>query len=269
MTGSGTGRLVERELLTPTLGIFRFELDGGIPSFAPGQYLTLGLVHGDEAVWRPLSIVSPPEETRFVEFLVRWAVHPVAGAFTTRLGELQEGDAIRWKGPKGRFTLRERFPDGSPDERIGLLIAAGTGIAPFVSFVEHVQHCGKDRQLVVLQGASYVDELAYRERFEELVRAGSLSYVPTISRPLESHNSDWSGGSGRVEAWLERPEDGGACALERALSLELDPALVSAYVCGSEAMVHNVRAQLEPLGFRPHADPYPDGRYDLAWEAYG
>ena len=95
------GTLIARELLTPTLGIFRFELEGGVPPFLAGQYLTLGLEVEGEIVWRPYSVASPPEETRFVEFLVRWAVHPVAGRFTTRPGAARGGRRLLLEGAQG------------------------------------------------------------------------------------------------------------------------------------------------------------------------
>jgi len=251
--------LIERELLSPTLGIFRFALDGGVPPFEAGQYLILGLPVDGKLVWRPFSVASPPEETRFVEFLVRWVVHPVEGVFTTRFGRLREGDLIRWKGPQGRFTIRERLHDGRPDRRRLLLVAAGTGVAPFASYLGHLQAADDGREVVLVQGASYADELAYRQRFEELARQGRLEYLPTISRPEELRNQDWSGGTGRVERWLELPAPGAPCELERALSIQLAPADTCAYLCGSDGMVRAARAALEARGF---------GAADVAWEAY-
>jgi ferredoxin--NADP+ reductase len=293
VTKRGTGRLVERELLTPTLGIFRFALEGGVPDFEAGQYLTLGLAPepssgpapgsssepvpgssskpapGEQITWRPYSVASPPEETRHVDFLVRWAVHPVEGVFTTRLGRLKEGDTIHWRGPRGHFTIRERTPDGRPDRRRLLLVAAGTGVAPFTSYLGHLEATEDEREVVLLHGASYVDELAYRERFEDLARQGKLVYLPTISRPDESHNDGWSGGTGRVERWLEEREGEETCALERELAIRLDPEHTSAHLCGSEGMVHAARAALEARGFRDARHPHADGRHDLVWEAYG
>jgi ferredoxin--NADP+ reductase len=272
-------RLVAREELTPTLGIFRFELEGGVPAFEPGQYLTLGLPgEGDEpVVWRAYSIASPPEETRWVELYVRWMVHPVEGALTTRLGKLRVGDEARWLRPKGRFTIEAARPDGSPDTRRLVLIAAGTGVAPFVSYARHLHAAGSTRELLVCHGASYPDELGYRGLFEELQAASApedeagwhLCYLPTVSRPLEDLSAEWRGETGRVHELLQRPGDGRPCALERALGDRLSPRTSFVHVCGFEGTVRDVLAALEPLDFRDPRHPREDGGYDLKWESFG
>jgi ferredoxin--NADP+ reductase len=45
-----------------------------------------------------------------------------------------------------------------------VLIGGGTGLAPFVSYSLHLRAIGNKREIVVLHGASYVDELGYRDQ---------------------------------------------------------------------------------------------------------
>ncbi|MFT4540675.1 MAG: ferredoxin--NADP+ reductase [Planctomycetota bacterium] len=264
MARTGSGQLIERQILTPMLGIFRFALDEGCPAFVAGQYLTLGLEVEGEIVWRPYSIASSPEQTNYVEFLVRWAVHPVEGKFTTALGRLEVGDRIRWRGPKGHFTL----PDSS-DGRMLLLIGAGTGVAPFVSFIRHIRESEQSREIILLHGASYIEDLAYGELFRDMERQATLRYWPTISRPDEDHNRDWRGATGRVESWLERPAPDASCALERALAFELNPESTFVYLCGSIGMAESVTAQLLAQGYRPKRPRDASDSYDFLVEAYG
>ena len=61
-----------REDLNDTLSIFRFDLEGGVPDFAPGQFITLGLPDTDperegKTVWRAYSIASAPSTSQRIE----------------------------------------------------------------------------------------------------------------------------------------------------------------------------------------------------------
>ena len=248
----GAARLVAREELNATLGVFRFAFEGGPPRFEAGQYVTLGLEGPEGLVRRPYSIASAPEETAHLEFLVRWVVHPVAGALTTLLGRLEVGDEVQWAGPKGHLAVGD-------DPRRLVLVSAGTGVAPFASIVRHLHAVGDPREVVLVQGASYVDDLAYRADFRAIAEAGRLRYLPTISRPHESHNAAWRGASGRAERWLAAED--GAFAFERELDVRVSPQDTLVLLYGPEGLVDGARAALSARGFRDHDD--------VRWEAYG
>src|SRR5678816_4899435 len=74
---------------------------------------------------------------------------------------------------------------------------------------------GSHREIVVLHGASYVDELSYRELLVELEDESldrgkdkwNFRYRASISRPQEWFNRSWNGQKGRVETFL-RPKLG-------------------------------------------------------------
>src|SRR4029453_2156235 len=97
---------------------------------------------------------SPPRTRPFLELVPH-------GELTPKLWTLRVGDAVSLRPrPKGVFTLEEKFP-------VHLLVAMVTGIAPFVSMLRHAIHRGERRfRFVVLQGASYQDEFAYRGELE-------------------------------------------------------------------------------------------------------
>ena len=75
-------------------------------------------------------------------------------------------------------------------------IGGGTGIAPFVSFAQHLHAVEDKREIVVLHGASYVDELSYKELLTDLendsIKRGkdewNFKYRAAISRPQEWFN---------------------------------------------------------------------------------
>ena len=271
--------LVERHDVTDTLAKFRFTLSGGVPDFQPGQFITLGLpVAAEEGAvtWRAYSIASPPSTKEHVELYVRHALSPVAGLFTTALWNLPIGAEVQHVGITGPFTIESTRPDGSLDERRLLLIAGGTGIAPFVSQALELAHRRSPRELVVLQGASHVEELAYGDTFARLERetagapAGELRvrHVPTVSRPNDERNRGWTGEVGRVESLLV-PGAGGTSRAEAILGTPLTPADFTCLVCGYDGTVSAVVAALEPRGFRTRRNRREDGSYDLKSESYG
>ncbi|MGB8937950.1 MAG: ferredoxin--NADP reductase, partial [Candidatus Nitrosopolaris sp.] len=58
--------------------------------------------------------------------------------------------------------------DGSPDNRRLILMGGGTGLAPFIAYSLYLKQIQSRREIVVLHGASYVDELSYRELLTDL-----------------------------------------------------------------------------------------------------
>src|SRR3569623_956816 len=93
-----------------------------------------------------------------------------------------------------------------------VLIGGGTGQAPFISYALNMKAIGSKRQIVVLHGASYVDELSYSELLTELEEESvdkgrdkwDFYYRASISRPQEWFNRSWSGQRGSVETFLRR-----------------------------------------------------------------
>ncbi len=109
--------LTNRKHLTDTLDILQFELEGGVPDFEPGQFITLGIPdtevgREDKTVWRDYSIASPPSEKRYVELYTGWARTPVDGKMTTMLWWMPIGGVIKHRGVTGAFTMEHKQADG-------------------------------------------------------------------------------------------------------------------------------------------------------------
>lgn len=270
----------ERVDLTDSLALFRFELEQGIPDYGPGQYLTLGLPHPDKpgkVLWRPYSISSPPEQKDCMELYIRWARSPVPGKFTTLLWPLRVGDRLAYKDPKGAFLIDHTRPDGTPDTRRMVLMGGGTGIAPFMAFTKHLHRHGTKRQIVICHGASYQEELGYREEllaFEKESRAcgrkgWDFHYLASVSRPQEPKNAGWTGLTGRVESLVQPAPDGGPSPAEAAVQEHFTPANTSFYICGFDGTVQSVKAAVESRDFRTKKEAREDGSYDIKFESYG
>jgi len=235
--------LVERIEIDPTLLILRIRPDAipasGEPWFLAGQYVSIGV--GE--VQRAYSIASEPEERRWIEFYIRFAREPATESpLTHRLWKLPIGSRVHI-GEKivGRFTLERTVGAGDPRDR--LLVAAGTGLAPFVSMVRHARRSANAAmlaRLVVCHGVSHPHELAYRDELTDAASQAGVRYFPTVSRPAE--HPEWSGLTGRVETLLDEG---------RVSAVTLRPDRTIVYVCGFKDTIASSVMRLLGRGFVP------------------
>ena len=253
--------------------------DSPIPDFKAGQFVTLGLHIPTEGkiVRRAYSIASQPEQKKYFELVIRWVRKPVPGRLTTELFSKKEGDEIVWVKPTGIFTINEKLHNGAPDDRRMVLIGGGTGLAPFVSYSLHMKAIGSKREIVVLHGASYVDELSYRELLTELEQESidsgrdkwNFRYRASISRPQEWFNRSWGGQKGRVETFM-RPKAGtDRSPLEELVGEKITTENTSFYVCGWQGTVDGSLDYLVPKGFVTERNKRKDGSYEVKFESYG
>jgi ferredoxin/flavodoxin---NADP+ reductase len=267
-------------VLKEDLAIFRIKPnEGQVPDFKPGQFVTLGVNVPSEKkiIRRAYSIASPPQQKKHFELILRWVKKPVPGRLTTQVFDKREGDEVLWVKPTGIFTINEKMATGSPDNRRMVLIGGGTGLAPFISYTLHLKAIGSKREIVVLHGASYVDELSYRDLLTTLENESldkgkdnwNFRYRASISRPQEWFNRSWSGHKGRVESFL-RPKAGkDKSPLEELVGESITPENTSFYVCGWQGTVDGVLDSLVPKGFVTERKKRKDGTFDVKFESYG
>jgi ferredoxin--NADP+ reductase len=280
MVVDNKGRCTYVRVLKEDLAIIRVTpLNGPVPDFKAGQFVTLGTYIPTEGkiIRRAYSIASPPEQKKHFELLIRWVRKPVPGRLTTDLFNKKEGDEVFWVKPVGIFTINEKMHDGSPDNRRMVLIGGGTGLAPFIAYTLHLKSIGSKREIIVLHGASYVDELSYRELLTDLEEESldkgrdkwNFRYRASISRPQEWFNRTWSGQKGRVESFL-RPMPGvDRSPLEELVGEKITPENTSFYVCGWQGTVDGALDYLVPKGFVTERNKRKDGSYDVKFESYG
>jgi ferredoxin/flavodoxin---NADP+ reductase len=280
MVVDNKGTISYIRVLKEDLAIFRVTPnDGLVPDFKAGQFVTLGLHIPSEGkiVRRAYSIASQPEQKKYFELVIRWVRKPVPGRLTTELFSKKEGDEIIWVKPTGIFTINEKLHNGAPDNRRMVLIGGGTGLAPFISYSLHMKAIGSTREIVVLHGASYVDELSYRELLTELEQESTDSgrdkwnfrYRASISRPQEWFNRSWGGQKGRVETFL-RPKAGtDRSPLEELVGEKITTENTSFYVCGWQGTVDGSLDYLVPKGFVTERNKRKDGSYEVKFESYG
>ena len=231
-------RLVRSVALSEFTKHLEFEMNGTSQfGFVPGQWLSVktNTPEGEE-ITRAYSIASPPTENGHVAFCLNRVQD---GFMSNYLCNLEEGAEIAFQGPFGNFVLH-------PPHRDTVFVAAGTGIAPIRSmlhwlFAEADRHQG--RQFWLLFGARRVEDLYYREEFNELAaQHDNFHFLPTLSRGAD----EWKGLRGYVQEHLGE-----------IVGMRTD---MHAYICGLARMVKTNRDLLKALGWDRTAIRYE--RYD-------
>lgn len=247
--------VIGREELNPALLVLRVKADGELFAFKAGQYATLGLLgreprisHAtpeeeppppDKMILRAYSIASGSVQREYLEFIIT-LVH--SGEFTPRLYNLRIGSRL-YLAPraKGVFTL-----DRVPEQKHVVLIATGTGLAPYMSFLRTHLTPNSPRRFVILHGARYSWDLGYRAELETVARlCPSFTYIPSITRPQE--DPFFRGEIGRIQVLLERG------VIERYSGLALDPEQVEVFLCGNPEMITAATEWLVARGFSERA----------------
>jgi ferredoxin--NADP+ reductase len=250
--------LVQRIDLTDQLALFRIKPDQepARPWFVPGQYCVLGLNNEEKSelgsVRRSMSIASAPEQDGPIEFYIRFVGKPESeNPLTHLLWKRKTGDRVYMRPvAAGVFTIKDCV--GETDPRFRIMVAAGTGSAPFVSMVRSEVLRNRNVDLskwVLLHGASYPSDLGHRDELQELAIKNDLRYYGTVSRAKEAPS--WTGDTGRVESYFEpkRLED-----LELRLKLpagEFTPKNAVILICGLQGTIGTTIINLIDRGFVP------------------
>ena len=243
--------VIGREEIHPQLVVLRVRPDAELFEFKPGQFGVLGLqgaaprvaeaapeepvTEPDKMIRRAYSIASSSVERRYVEFYLTLIT---SGQLTPRLFALRHGSRV-FLGPKasGIFTLDHVAPG-----KAVILIATGTGLAPYVSMLRTMLMHETQRKFVVLHGARYSWDLGYRGELESLARLRpNFTYIPSITRA--DQDPHFHGRTGRIQALVEQG------VLEKESGVALDPSQSEVFLCGNPEMVTGVRMMLEDKGF--------------------
>lgn len=206
--------------------------------FSNGHFTMIGLMVDGKPLLRAYSVASANYEEH-LEFL---SIKVPDGPLTSRLQHIQVGDTIIvGKKPTGTLLCDYLLPG----KRLYML-ATGTGLAPFMSIVRDPETYERYEQVILVHGVREVDELAYHELLAkqlpeheflgELV-TGKLKYYPTVTREAFVNQ-------GRITELMESGK------LFQDLQLPpLNPAEDRVMICGSPAMLKDLKRLLEARGF--------------------
>ena len=272
-------KIIYTELLKEDLVVIRLVPETGMPKYKTGQFLTIGLPVAAEKkiVKRAYSIASHAENRDYFEFVIRWVRKPLPGRVTTELFYLSVGDEVLLGEPTGEdLIIEDKYRDGTPDNRRVVCVGGGTGLAPFIAFAHHFHDTNDTRQLVILHGASYVDELSYKrlltdyenESKERGTDKWNFLYRAAISRPKEFYNRSWNGQTGRVESFFKENAKG-VSPLDELVGEKVTPENTRIYICGYQGTIDGVMDYVSPRGFVNRDNPHDDGTFEVKYESYG
>jgi ferredoxin--NADP+ reductase len=199
-----------------------------------------------------MSIGSAPEDDGPTEFYIRYVSKPESeNPLTHLLWTLKNGDRMYMRPvAAGVFTVKDTV--GVDDPRLRVMVAAGTGSAPFVSMVRSELRRNPRADLskwVLLHGASYPSDLGHRDELLGLVETHGLRYHGTVSRPKEA--AGWTGDTGRVEGYFAGER---LAELEQRLGLApggFSPTKAVIFICGLQGTIGTTITNLCSRGFVP------------------
>jgi ferredoxin--NADP+ reductase len=268
------------ELLKEDLVIMRVIPEKGVPEYRTGQFLTMGLPIPAEKkiVRRAYSLASHAGNRDYFEFVIRWVRKPLPGRVTTELFYLSVGDEVLLGYPTGAaLQISEKLHNGEKDNRRIICVGGGTGLAPFIAFAHHFHDTNDKREVIILHGASYIDELSYKRLLTDYdneskkrgIDQWNFKYRAAISRPKEYYNRSWSGPVGRVESFFKPDKKTGLSPVDEMVGEEITPDNTIVYICGYQGTIDGVIESLGSRGFVTEHEKNPDGSFGIKFESYG
>ena len=245
--------------VSPIMKILRIKPEGWkLPDFTAGQFVALGLYDEiprcaeateefklpkpGKLIKRAYSIASSSSQD-FVEFYIT-LVH--SGSLTPRIFSLKIGDRIYMTPkPTGMFTL-----DMVSEDQNIILVATGTGVAPYMSMLRSnaLRRKGK---IMVIQGASNSWDLGYSSELQLLASMfDNFSYYPTITLP-EKEPAGWGGDT----RWIEDIWKDGI--VEKELNYTPSAENTHVFLCGNPNMIKSMQEILVEQGFTLHKTKDP------------
>jgi glycine betaine catabolism B len=207
---------------TPDTRTLTLNLETALP-FIPGQFINVWFREGPLAdnlkAGRPYSISSCSLNPRELDITIR--VYP-EGLVSPGLFNSEVGTKLKVRGPYGRFVFKE--------EKDIVMIAAGSGIAPFIGFVKEIVGRKLDAKMSLLYSDKTEKDLIAREYFESI---DSLNSVFSLTR------DEWAGEKGRID--------------ESKLTKHIpDVSEKTFFICGPPTFVNDIVRILKSLNVQDH-----------------
>lgn len=190
-------------------------------AFLPGQYVNLQVPGSEQS--RAYSFSSLQKDGE-VSFLIRNVPGGLMSSFLTGLAKA--GDTMTLAGPLGSFYLREI-------RRPLLLLAGGTGLAPFTAMLEQIAERGSEHPLHLIYGVTHDFDLVEMDRLEAFAaRIPNFTWSACVASAQSSYPR-----KGYVTQHIE--------------PVHLNDGEVDIYLCGPPPMVEAVSQYIREQGITP------------------
>lgn len=195
------------------------------PVFLPGQYVNIGVPGSGEH--RSYSFSSAPGEKRMT-FLIKQVP---GGLMSSWLAGAERGQQLEMTGPLGSFYLRAV-------QRPLLLLAGGTGLAPFLSMLEVLARQSTTQPVHMIYGVTRDQDLVQVERLQEYaLRVPGFTFTTCVADPQTAHER-----RGYVTHHMP--------------AQALHGGNVDVYLCGPPPMVEAVQKHFKTEGIAPASFHY-------------
>ncbi|BCG24783.1 toluate 1,2-dioxygenase electron transfer subunit [Pseudomonas tohonis] len=190
-------------------------------AFLPGQYVNLKVPGSEQSRAYSFSSLQKGGE---VSFLIRNVPGGLMSSFLTGLAKA--GDQLTLAGPLGSFYLRDI-------RRPLLLLAGGTGLAPFTAMLEKIAEQGSEHPLHLIYGVTHDFDLVELDKLEAFAaRIPNFTFSACVASPDSSY-----------------PQKG--YVTEHIAPGHLNEGDVDIYLCGPPPMVEAVSRFIREQGVQP------------------
>lgn len=191
--------------------------------FLPGQYVNVAVPGSDQTrAYSFSSMINEADES--VSFLIRIVPDGLMSSYMAR--QARVGDSLTLRGPYGSFYLRDI-------RRPVLMLAGGTGLAPFLAMLEKIRQDGSEYPIHLIYGVTHDIDLVELEKLEAFAsEMDCFSFTACVA----SEDSSWPR-KGYVTDHME--------------AAHLNGGDVDIYLCGPPPMVEAVNQYIEQQGIQP------------------
>lgn len=214
--------------------------------FRSGEFVMIGLPNAAKPVFRAYSIASPSWDEELEFFSIKVADGPL----TQHLQKIQPGDTVLMRQKSTGTLVHDAL---LPGKRL-YMISTGTGIAPFASLVRDPETYEKFGEVILTHTCRDVAELKYGDELIAATREDPLIGELTEGRlkHFASTTREPSPQMGRITTLIE---NGG---LFEALDTQpFDREVDRLMICGSMAMIKDVKELAEKAGFKEGSNSEP------------
>jgi ferredoxin-NADP reductase len=200
-------------------------VDGYLPPFLAGQYVTLFLEINGIRTGRPYSISSSPGQRSYYDITVRRV--PDGLVSNHLIDEVSPGREFNISGPGGNFYYNPLFHD-----KTMVMLAGGSGITPFYSMIQDITEKGLDRIVYLFCGNRTHEDAIFHTELESIAhRFENIHYLPVLESPPEGY----TGNCGLITGTLIRETLG-------------DLNDKTFYLCGPQGMYDFCMPDLDQMG---------------------